>query len=146
MRHPATLITMSIPANYYYYYINNELDRRMGEVSVLSMEFYDPLIHCSTLVARISQGNTECLCLLYSASSGNARDDTIAIRLNDKGLYHWRGVVWDPGIVGQQCLYVCCECLYLMALFRAIILLLLRVYIWIARSIYPFGELHMFFF
>ena len=52
------------------------------------MELCDPLIHSNTFVASISQGNTECLCLLYSASSGNARDDTIAIRVNDKGLDH----------------------------------------------------------
>ena len=40
-------------------------------------------------------------------SSGGASDDTVAIRLDGKGLDHWRGVVWDPGIVGQQCLKVC---------------------------------------
>ena len=105
---------------------NNELalmDRRMGEVLVLSMEFCDLLIHSNTLVASIWQGNTECLCLLYSDSSGNARDATIAIRLHDKGLDHWRGVVWNPGIVGQQYLHACCDCLYLMALFRAMMLL-----------------------
>ena len=81
---------------------NNELalmDRRIGEVSGLSMEICDPLIHSNILDSRISQGDTEWLCLLYSASSGNVRDDTIAIRLHDKGLDHWRGVVWDPGIV-----------------------------------------------
>ena len=72
------------------------------------------------------------LCLLYSASSGNARDDTIASRWNDKGLDHWR-VFWDPGIVGQQCLYVCYDCLYLMALFRAVMLL---VRDWAALSLW----------
>ena len=69
---------------------NNDLalmDRWIGEVSVLSMEICDPLIHSNILDARISQGDTEWLCL-YSASSGHARDDTIAIRLNDKGLDH----------------------------------------------------------
>ena len=32
----------------------------------------------------------------------------------------WRGVVWDPGIVGQQGLHICYDCLCLMALFRAV--------------------------
>ena len=104
---------------------NNELalmDRQMGEASVLSMEICDPPIHSDTLDARISQGDTELLCL-YSASLGSTRDDTRAIIVYDKGLDHWRGVVWDPGIVGQQCLHVCYGCLYLMALFRAVMLL-----------------------
>ena len=65
------------------------------------------IVHSNILDSRVSQGDTEWLCLLYSASSGNVRDDTIAIRLNDGGLDHWRGVVWDPGIVGQQCVHVC---------------------------------------
>ena len=104
---------------------NNELalmDRWMGEALVLSMEICDPPIHSNTLDAIISQGDTEWLCLLYSASSGSARDDTITIRLAGKGLDHWRGVVWDPGIVCQQCLHVCYDCLYLMALFRAVVI------------------------
>ena len=105
---------------------NNELalmDRRMGEVSVLSMEIWDPPIQGDTLDVRISHGDTEWLCLLYSASSGSARDDTMPIRLDGKGLDHWRGVVWDPGIVGQQCLHVCYDCLCLIALFREVMLL-----------------------
>ena len=48
---------------------------------MLSIEISVPPIHSNTLGARISQGDTEWLCLLYSASSGSARDDTIAIRL-----------------------------------------------------------------
>ena len=57
--------------------IDNQLvlmDRRMGEAAVLSMEICDPPIHSNTLDARISQGDTEWLCLLYSASSGSARE------------------------------------------------------------------------
>ena len=34
-----------------------------------------------------------------------------------------RGIVWDPGIVGQQCLHVCYDCLCLIALFRDAMLL-----------------------
>ena len=37
---------------------------------------------------------------------------------------HWRGVIWNPGIVGQQRVYVCYDCLCLMALFRAMRLLI----------------------
>ena len=95
----------------------------MGEASVLSMDICDPPIHSNTLNARISQGDTDWLCLLYPASSRSARDDTRAISLDGKGLDHWNGVVWDPGIVGQQCLHVCCDCLCLMALFRDMMLL-----------------------
>ena len=99
------------------------MDRRVDEASVLSMEICDPPIYSNTVDARISQGDTEWLCLLYSASSQSVRDDTIVIRLDGKGLDHWKGVVWDPGIVGQQCLHVCCDCLCLMALFRDMMLL-----------------------
>ena len=53
---------------------NNEL------ASVLSMEICDPPIHSNTFDARISQGDADWLCLLYSASSRSARDDTRAIR------------------------------------------------------------------
>ena len=63
------------------------------------------------------------LCLLYSASSGSAGANTDAIRLDSKGLVHWRGVVFDPGIVGRQCLHVCYDCLCLMALFRDVMIL-----------------------
>ena len=65
----------------------------------------------------------EWLCLLYSASSGSAQDNSVAARLDCTGLDHWRGIVWDPGIVGQQCLHVCYDCLCLMALFRDAMLL-----------------------
>ena len=49
-------------------------------------------MHSATLDVRISHGDTEWLCLLYSASSGSAGDDTVAIRLDGKGLDHWREV------------------------------------------------------
>ena len=100
---------------------NNELalmDSRIGEVSVLSLEICDPSIHSDTLDAGISHGDTEWLCLLYSASSGSAGEDSVAIRLDGKGMDHWRG-----GILGQQCLHVCYDCLCLMALFRDVMLL-----------------------
>ena len=50
-------------------------------------------------------------------------DNSVAARLDCKCLDHWVGVVWDPGIVGHQCLHVCYDCLYLMALFRDAMLL-----------------------
>ena len=96
---------------------NNELalmNRRMGEALVLSVEIGAPLIHGNTLDAGISQGDTEWLYLLYSASLRSARDS--------KGLDHWKRVVWDPGIVGQYYLHVCCDCLCLMALFHEMML------------------------
>ena len=77
------------------------MNRRMGKASVLAMKICDLLIHSNTLDASISPGDTEWLCLLYSAGVGSARDDTMTIRLHGKGLDHWRGV-WEPGIVGQS--------------------------------------------
>ena len=59
------------------------------------------------------------------------RDNSVAARLDCTGLDHWRGIVWDPGIVGQQCLHVCYDCLCLMALFRDAMLL---VHDWAALS------------
>ena len=115
---------------------NNEtafLDKRMGEVLVLSMEICDPPIHSDTLDVRISYGAMEWLCLLYSASSGSAGANTVAIRLDSKGLDHWRGVIWNPDIVGRQCLHVCYDCLCLMALFRDVMLL---VHDWVAWSMW----------
>ena len=43
---------------------------------------------------------------------------SVAAGLDCKGLDHWRGIVWDPGIVGKRCLHVCCDCLCLITLFR----------------------------
>ena len=119
---------------------DNELalmDSRIGEVSVLSLEICDPSVHSDTLDVGISDGDTEWLCLLYFASSGSAWDNSVAARLDCKGLDHWRGVVWDPGIVGQQCLPVCHDCLCLMALFRDAMLL---VHDWAALSMWTGTE------
>ena len=84
--------------------INNELalmDRRISEVLGLSMASCDPLVHSNILDSRVLQGYTEWLCLLYSASLGNARDDTITIRLNGGGLDYWRGGRLGPGYCGS---------------------------------------------
>ena len=99
---------------------NNELalmNSRIGEVSVLSLEICDPSIHSHTLDVGISDGDTEWLCLLYFARPGSTWDNSVEARVDCTGLDHWRGIVWDPGIVGQQCLCVCYDCLCLMALF-----------------------------
>ena len=71
------------------------------------------------------------LCLLYSASSGSTRDKSVAAGLDCKGLEHWRGIVWDSGIVGKRCLHVCYDCLCLIALFRDAMML---VHDWAALS------------
>ena len=110
---------------------NSELelrDGRIGESSVLSLEICDPSIDMTTLDGdelgicprdvEISGGNEEWLCLLYSASSGSTGDISVADGIDCKGLNHWRGIVWDPGIVGKRCLHVCCDCICLIALFR----------------------------
>ena len=88
------------------------MDSRIGEVSVLSLDTYAPSIHSDTLDVGISDSDTEWLCLLYFASSGSAWDNSVAARLDCMDI--WRGIVWDPGVVGQQCLHVCYDCLCLM--------------------------------
>ena len=110
---------------------NNEVelrDSRIGEFSVLSLGICDPSIDMNTLDGDelvicprdvgISDGDAEWICLLYSASSGSAGDISVAVGLDCKGLDHWRGIVWDPYIVGKRCLHVCYDCLCLIALFR----------------------------
>ena len=72
---------------------NNELalmDSRIGEVSVLSLGVCDPSINRNALDIGISDSDIEWLCLLYSASSGSAWDNSVAARLDCKGLDHWR--------------------------------------------------------
>ena len=64
------------------------------------MVICDPLVHSTILDSRVSQGDTEWLCLLYSVSSGNARDDTIAIRLND-GAWPLETSCLGPGYCGS---------------------------------------------
>ena len=91
------------------------MNRRMGKASVCLSEISAPRIHGYAIDAGKSLGDTGWLCLLYSTSSRSARDG--------KGLDHWKGVVWDPGIVGQQYLHVCCDCLCLITLFHEIRLL-----------------------
>ena len=39
-----------------------------------------------------------------------------------RGLMHWRGIVWDPGIIGVTRRRLCCDCLCLIALFRDVLL------------------------
>ena len=83
---------------------NKELaltDSWIDEVSVLSLDICDLSIHRDTLDVGISDGDTEWLCLLYFASSGSAWNNSVAARLDCKGLDHWRGVVWDPGYCGS---------------------------------------------
>ena len=106
---------------------NNELefmDIRIGEFSVPSLGVCDPSIDMDTLDGDelgigsrdvgISDGDEEWLCLLYSARSWSVWGNSVAAGLDCQGLDHWRGIVWDPGIVGKCCLHVC---LCLIALF-----------------------------
>ena len=92
------------------------MDSRIGEFSVLSLGVCDPSIIIDSLDDGISEGDEGWLCLLYSANSGSEWDNSVAAGLDCKRLIHWRGVVWDPGIVGKRCLHVCYDCLCLIAL------------------------------
>ena len=95
-------------------------DKRMDEVSVFPWPICDPPIHIGTWDMELSHGDTEWVCLLYSAGAESVDNGTVVIGLDGQRLHHWRGVVWDPGIVGQQGLSVCYDCLCLMALFHAV--------------------------
>ena len=73
---------------------------------------------------RWSRGDMTWLCLLSSVDAGTVEDSLMSMRLGGQTLDHWRGVIWDPGIVGQQGICVCYDCLCLMALCRTISLLM----------------------
>ena len=92
-------------------------DKQMEEVSVLPLSICDPPIHSATSDMGLSHGDMKGFCLLYPDGAGSVDNGTMVMGLGGQGLVHWRGVVWDPGIVGQQCLHVCYDCLCLMALF-----------------------------
>ena len=115
------------------------VDSRIDEVLVLSLKICDPSVHSYDLDIGISNGDTKWLCLLHSASSGNAwgGDNSFAARVGCRGLDHWKGVVWDPGIMGQQYLLVCYDCLCLMALCRDAMLL---AHDWAALSMWTVTE------
>ena len=99
---------------------------------VLPLGFHDPSIGMDTLdgdelvICPHGAGISGCdkewlgdiLCLLRSSSSWNARDLSVVSGLDWRGLDHWGGIVWGPGIVGRRCLHVCYDCLCLIALFR----------------------------
>ena len=114
--------------------VSNKLehnDSRIGEFSVLPLGFRDPSIGMGTLdgdelvICPRDAGISGCdkewlgdvLCLLRSSSSENVGDLSVVSGLDWRGLDHWRGIVWDPGIVGKRCLHVCYDCLCLIALF-----------------------------
>ena len=52
------------------------------------------------------------------SARGMQGDLSVVSRLDWRGLDHWRGIVWDPGIGDKCCLHVCYDCLGLIALFR----------------------------
>ena len=85
-------------------------DERTDEVSGCSLPMGGLLIHRGASDMGLSHDDTRWFCLLSSAAAGSAMDGALAVGLDGQGLDHWRGVVWDPGIVGQQLfrwLYIC---------------------------------------
>ena len=59
------------------------------------------------------------LCLLYPDSVEDLQDLRDGY-VDSQRLNHWHTVSWDPGIADYRVLSVCCDCLCLMALFRAV--------------------------
>ena len=89
-----------------------------------------PLTVCNSQFRRgasdgtlLSEGMTW-LCFLSSADVKTGEVGAMSMDLGGQSLDHWRGVVWNPGIMGQQRVYLCYDCLCLMVLFRAIRLLI----------------------
>ena len=68
---------------------------------------------------------------MSSTHLGHSGDNSVVAELNCKGLGHCRGIAWDPGPVGGQCLHVRCDCLCVIALFRDVMLL---IHDWAALS------------
>ena len=55
---------------------------------------------------------------LSSADEKTGEVGAMSMDFGGQSLDHWRGVAWNPGIVEQQRVLLCYECLCLMALFR----------------------------
>ena len=77
----------------------------------------------------LSEGMTW-LCFLSSADVKTGEVGAMSMDLGGQSLDHWRGVIWNPGIVRQQRVYLCYDCLCLMALFCAIRLLIQDWAVW----------------
>ena len=89
-------------------------DERTGEVSGFSLLMCNLRILHGNSDMGLSYGDTKWFCVLSSADAGGANDSDMATGLGGQSLDHWRGVIWDPGIVGQQCIRVCYDCLCLI--------------------------------
>ena len=70
------------------------------------------------------------LCLLSSTDAKAGHIGTSSMKLGGQSLDHWCGVIWNPGIVGQQDICVCYDCLCLIVWFRDMMLL---VHVWTSR-------------
>ena len=109
----------------------------MDEVSGLSWPMcYLRILHGNSDMG-LSHGDTKWFCLLSSADVGGANDSDMTTGLGGKSLDHWRGIIWDPGIVGQPCTRVCYDYLCLMALCRAV---MLSVHDWAVCSVWTGTE------
>ena len=118
------------------------LDHRISEFSVLSWGtdymFCDMIVLDGDALGTcasdngILDGDEGWLCLLYSLRSGNSGNNYVAAGLKYNGMAHCSGLVWNPGPVAGQCIYVCSGCLCVIALFRSVMLL---VHDWAVCSI-----------
>ena len=110
-----------------------DLDSRNGRtdrVSELSLPMCNPQIQCGASNGTLLCADVAWLCLLSSANAGTVEDSAMSLGLGGQSLDHWRGVIWDPGIVGQQSIWICYDCLCLMALFQAMRLLVHDWAVW----------------
>ena len=57
-----------------------------------------------------------CVCFLSTVDSSGTHYRAELFELEDKSLDHRRGIRWDSGIINQQEMYICYDCLCLMVL------------------------------
>ena len=105
-------------------------DEQTDGVLGLSLPMCNLRIQRDASDVRLSHGDMTWLCLLSSADAGTVEDRAMSMGLGGQSLDRWRGGIWDPGIIGQQDICVCYDCICLMALFRTIIVLMQDWAVW----------------
>ena len=97
-------------------------ERTVG-VSGLSLPVCNLQFRSGASNMTLSREGMTWICLLSSTDARTEENGAMSMELGGQSLDHWRGVIWDPGIVRQQSICVCYDCLCLMTLFRTMWLL-----------------------
>ena len=73
------------------------------------------------------------LCLLSSTDARARNIETNSLNLGGQSLNYWCEVIWNPGIVGQQDICVCYDCICLMVWFHDMVLL---IHVWTSQPVW----------